>query len=144
MPLSSPESPATAPRNLDTAMELALQQYQQTGRLDHVNEQLRAIVQQRLKQEKLSGEQQLLVEINLFNNLAAWIEYVVQQRQAGKNRVPDFARNLRHEFISQCRQQQLEPAVAVSMAINLATALMDIALTFQRHLGLDEDAEQIV
>jgi len=77
----------------------------------------------------------LLLEINVLGGLAGWMEYVIENRLRGRDAVPDFARVLRHVFVAHCRRHEAPPEMAFNMAMELATALLDSALLFKRHLA---------
>jgi hypothetical protein len=123
--------------SLDVTLDMILHNYCRTGHLDGATEILRQALHARLREAEVKDSDARLLEVNLIGSLASWIEFCIEERENGQNRVPDFARSLRHIFISHCRKHEVEPKVAVEMAIELATAIIDLALAFQRHLGIE-------
>jgi hypothetical protein len=122
--------------SLDVTFDMILHNYRRTGHLDGATEILRQALHSRLREADINDVDARLLEVNLVGSLASWIEFCIEQREQGQNRVPDFARSLRHIFISHCRKHDVDPKLAVGMAIELATAIIDLALAFQRHLGI--------
>lgn len=62
------------------------------------------------------------------------MESVLGPREAGKNAIPDFARNLRQAFFVHCRDHKVEPEAAVRMAMEPASGIMDLTANFRKHL----------
>ncbi len=122
--------------SLNKVLEDILGDYRTTSRLDGANEQFRAALAQFLTESGFADGQQRLLEVNTIGSLAAWIELVIEERELGHNRIPDFARNLQHIFIMHCRKHEVEAQAAFDMAIELSGAILDTALAYQRHLGL--------
>lgn len=77
-----------------------------------------------------------LLEVNLLGNISGWMEFVLEERRQGRNMVPDFARHLRTAFLAHCREQQTTPDEAVSMSVELATSIMDLACAFRRQFSI--------
>ena len=132
----------TDPTSLDQTVDALLATFHDTGRLDGASEQMRAALAARLLAHGIPPEKMRLVEVNVLGNLAGWIEFVLQEREAGRDTVPDFSRNLREIFISHCRKHEVDPKLAVDMAVELATAILDLALVFQTRLGLRDKGTQ--
>jgi len=124
----------TPTASLDETVDGILAAYRESGRLDGASERLRGALRQRLSGSGIDSGVSAVLELNILGSLAAWAEFVLEEKRHGRNRVPDFARDLRHIFIAHCRQQEIEPKVAVDIAMELATAILDLALAFQRHL----------
>ena len=131
------DSPAVS---LDHALARILDAFQTNSRLDHAHDQIRQVLRQILRQRNYDEARLRLLEVNLFGSLSGWMEFVLDERLAGRNAVPDFARHLQRAFLSHCRQYQIEPEIAVGMAVELATSIMDLALSFRKHLHLPLDA----
>ena len=130
-----------ASESLDQTLAGILDGFEKHHRLDHSHDQIRQILRQILSRRGHGEAQVRLLEVNLFGSLSGWMEFILDERVAGRDAVPDFARHLRRAFLSHCRQRQIEPDTAVRMAIELATSIMDLALSFRKHLHLPADAQ---
>jgi len=125
--------------SLDRTLDRLLEVYARRSTLDGATEQLRDALAARLREAGVEESQRRLLEVNLLGNVAAWIEYVIEEREHGRDAVPDFARNLRKVFVTHCRKHALDPSVAVGMAMELATAILDLALLFESRLGTGQE-----
>ena len=124
------------PASLDNAIDRFLARFRERGRVDMGPEILRAALRDRLGRAGFDVREMRLLEVNLLGNISSWMEYVLEERFAGRNMVPDFARHLRFAFLAHCRERKVDPNEAVNMSIELATAIMDMACTFRRQLSI--------
>jgi len=130
--------------SLDAVLNRLLAAFASGGRCDQAHEQFRQTLRAILERHGYDKRKTRLLEINLLGSLSGWIEFVLAEQEAGRNVVSDFARHLKRVFLVHCRQHRVEPEVAIKMAIELATAIMDLALTFRRYLKLPAgDAPQM-
>jgi hypothetical protein len=100
------------------------------------SETIRAALRDRLVHAGFEEQQIRLLEVNMLGNISGWMEYVLEERRGGKNAVPDFARHLRTAFFAHCREHNTTPDEAVAMAIELATAIMELAGSFRRQFSI--------
>jgi hypothetical protein len=122
--------------SLDHTLEIILERFVESRRLDRAHEDLRAALHRRFETADFSPWERRILEVNLFGSLSGWMDFLVKERQAGRDAVPDFARHLRRAFLAHCREGSLDPGEAVGMAVALAQEIMQIAVGFRRHLGL--------
>ncbi|MCX7933833.1 MAG: hypothetical protein N3A66_01075, partial [Planctomycetota bacterium] len=116
---------AEAEPSLDAVLSRLLAAFAAGGRCDQAHEQFRQTLRAILARSGYDERKIRLIEINLLGSLSGWMEFVLAEQAAGRNAVPDFARHLKRVFLVHCRQHQIEPEIAVQMAIELATAIMD-------------------
>ncbi len=124
---------------LDGTLETVLERFVESRRLDRAHEDLRAALHARLSRGEFTPWEQRILEVNLFGSLSGWMDFLVKERQAGRDAVPDFARHLRRAFLTHCREGNLDAGEAVGMAVALAQEIMGIAVGFRKHLGLPEE-----
>lgn len=134
--------PETTPENLDDTLETVLKQFRETGRMDHAHDAMHDSLRARLREAGFSEPQLRLLEVNLFGSLSGWMQYVLEERQQGRDAVPDFARLLRRSFLAHCRDLEVDPQEALRMVLELANELMGLAGSFQRHLHLDNPCDE--
>jgi len=128
---------AGADGSIDAALDQIIAAYRATARMDGAGAKLRQSLHARLRAHGIDEQQLRLLEVNMLENLSAWVELVIAENLQGRNRIPDFARNLQHVFIEHCRQHRLKPEAALAMAIELATAIIDTTLTFKQLLRIE-------
>jgi hypothetical protein len=129
--------------SVDEVLDDIILSYRATSRIDGASERVRKALHSRLRWREIDDAQIRLFEVNVLENLSSWIEFVIEENGKGRNRIPDFARNLQHVFIAHCRQHQLDPTVALSMAVELATAIIDTALSFKRLLRIEAERGEV-
>ncbi len=122
--------------SLDAVLNRLLETFAAGGHCDQAHEQFRQVLHSLVMRSGYDERKARLLEINLLGSLSGWVEFVLAEQAAGRNAVPDFARHLKRVFLVHCRQHKVDPDTAVRMAIELATAIMDLALSFRRHLNL--------
>lgn len=137
-PLEEPRQGAS----LDQAVDRVIARFRERGRMDMGSEVIRAALRDRLLHAGFEEQEMRLLEVNLLGNLSGWMEYALQERKCGHNVVPDFARHLRTAFLAHCREQQATPEEAISMSIELATSIMDLACAFRRQLSIGDAANK--
>ena len=131
------------PASLDQAVDRMIGRFRERGRIDMGSETIRAALRDRLTCAGFEEQQMKLLEVNLLGNLSGWMEFVLEERRYGRNMVPDFARHLRTAFLTHCREHQTDPHEAVSMSIELATAIMDLACAFRRQFSIGSGGASI-
>lgn len=124
------------PASLDQAVDRIVTRFRERGRIDMGSETIRAALRDRLAHAGIEEREMRLLEVNMLGNISGWMEFVLEERCAGRNVVPDFARHLRTAFFAHCREHRTSPDVAVEMAIELATAIMDLAASFRRQFSI--------
>lgn len=132
------ESLDSGEESLDKTLETILAHFRHTHRLDHAHELMQRSLRNRLASDYNEAEARLL-EVNLFGSLSGWMAFMLQERMQDRDAVPDFARHLRRAFLAHCRTLEIDPDVALKMAVELANVLMDLAASYQRHLHLEDD-----
>lgn len=133
---SQPLENVSEPASLDQALDRVVAKFREKGKVDMGPEVLRAALRDRLGHAGFNEREMRLLEVNLLGGVSGWMEYVLEERRYGKNLVPDFARHLRTAFFAHCREKQINPDEAVGMAIELATAIMDLACAFRRQFTI--------
>ncbi len=133
---SQPLEFRSEPVSLDLAIDRMIARFRERGRIDMGSETIRAALRDRLTYAGFEDQQMRLLEVNLLGNLSGWMEFVLEERRHGRNMVPDFARHLRTAFLAHCREHKTAPDEAVSMSIELATAIMDLACAFRRQFSI--------
>ncbi len=128
------------PASLDQAVDRIIARFRERGRMDMGSEIIRAALRDRLAHAGFEEQQMRLLEVNMLGNISGWMEYVLEEKREGKNAVPDFARHLRTAFFAHCREHKTTPDEAVGMAIELATAIMDLAASFRRQFSIASGA----
>ena len=124
------------PASLDQAVDMVISRFRERGRIDMGSETIRAALRDRLMHAGFEEQEMRLLEVNLLGNLSGWMEFVLEERRHGKNTVPDFARHMRTAFLAHCREHKTTPDEALSMSIELATAIMDLACAFRRQFSI--------
>ncbi len=122
---------------LDDTLNEILEHFKNSNRLDHAHEQFREALREQLRQRGFPQEQLRLMEVNLFGSLSGWLEFILEERTAGRDAVPDFARHLRRAFLAHCRDYKVEPDVAIQMVVELANTFMDLAISYRKRLNLE-------
>ena len=133
---SQPLKLKPAPASMDQAIDRVIGRFRERGRIDMGPEVIRASLRDRLAHAGFEEQEMRLLEVNLLGNVSGWMEYVLEERRHGRNMVPDFARHLRTAFLAHCREHKTTPEEALSMSIELATAIMDLALAFRRQFSI--------
>lgn len=133
------------PVSIDQAVDRVITRFRERGRIDMGPEIIRAALRDRLTHAGFEEQEMRLLEVNLLGNISGWMEYVLEERRSQRNMVPDFARHLRTAFLAHCREHKVDPDEAVGMSIELATAIMDLALAFRRQFTIGaETADKTV
>ena len=109
---------------LDTTLGEILKRFEDSSRLDHAHEIFRETLRAQLLQRGYPQDQLRLMEVNLFGSLSGWIEFILEEREAGRDAVPDFAHHLRRAFLVHCRDYKVEPDAAIQMVVELANTFM--------------------
>lgn len=122
--------------SMDQALDRFIARYRERGRVELGSELLRAALRDRLEHEGFTINQMQLLEVNLLGGISGWMEFVLQERQEGRDRIPDFVRHLRTAFFSHCREHKIDPDEAVKMSLELASAIMEMACAFRRQLTI--------
>lgn len=128
-----------AGESLDETLDGILDEFLEDHRLDRAHERLRESLRLRLTARGAAPEMLQLLEVNLFGSLSGWMDFLIAEHRAGRDAVPSFARHLKHAFLAHCREHTTPPEDAVRIALELANAIMDIAIAFRRHLNLPEN-----
>ncbi|MCC8116959.1 MAG: hypothetical protein LIP18_07415 [Planctomycetes bacterium] len=124
------------PASLDQAVDRIVARFNERGRIDMGPETIRAALRDRLSHAGFEERSMRLLEVNLLGNISGWMEFALEERRAGRNVVPDFARHLRTSFLAHCREHKTPPDEAIAMSIELATAIMELAGSFRRQLTI--------
>ncbi len=124
------------PASLDQAVDRIVARFNERGRIDMGPETIRAALRDRLSHAGFEDQSMRLLEVNLLGNISGWMEFALEERRAGRNVVPDFARHLRTSFLAHCREHKTPPDEAIAMSIELATAIMELAGSFRRQLTI--------
>lgn len=130
------------PASIDQAIDRATARFRERGRIDMGPEIIRAALRDRLGHAGFEESQMRLLEVNLLGNVSGWMEFVLEERRLGRNVIPDFARHLRTVFLAHCREHKINPAEAVSMSLELAAAIMDLACAFRRQFSIGSGGVQ--
>lgn len=133
---SQPLEIHSEPVSMDKAVDRIIGRFRERGRIDMGPEVIRAALRDRLAHAGFEEQEMRLLEVNLLGNVSGWMEFVLEERRHGRNVVPDFARHLRMAFLAHCREHKTDPDEAVSMSIELATAIMDLACAFRRQFSI--------
>lgn len=133
---SQPLEFQAAPVSLDQAIDMVTARFRERGRIDMGTEIIRAALKDRLQHAGFQEPEIRLLEVNLLGSVSGWMEYVLEERRHGRNKVPDFARHMRTAFFAHCREHKIGPDEAVAMSIELATAIMDLACAFRRQFSI--------
>lgn len=137
---SQPLKIHSEPASLDQAVDRIVNRFRERGRIDMGPETVRAALRDRLSHAGFEDAQMRLLEVNLLGSISGWMEFALEERRAGQNVVPDFARHLRTSFLAHCREHDTSPDEAIAMSIELATALMEMATSFRRQLTIASGA----
>lgn len=124
------------PASLDDALDRVIARFRERGRIDMGPEVMRAALRDKLERVGFKEQEMRLLEVNLLGGISGWMEFVLEERRHGRNMVPDFARHLRTAFFAHCRENKTDPAEAVAMSIELATAIMELACAFRRQFNI--------
>lgn len=138
---SQPLKIASQPASLDQAVDRIITRFRERGRIDMGCETVRAALCDRLSHAGFEEGQMRLLEVNMLGNISAWMEFALEERKNGHNVVPDFVRHLRTAFLAHCREHKISPDEAIAMSIELATAIMGLAGSFRRLLGVADGSE---
>ena len=111
---SQPLKIQSAPASLDQAVDRMVNRFRERGRIDMGPETVRAALRDRLSHAGFEEPEMRLLEVNLLGNISGWMEFVLEERRAGRNMVPDFARHLRTSFLAHCREHQTSPNEAIA------------------------------
>ncbi len=133
---SQPLTLQTEPASIDQAVDRIVSRFRERGRIDMGSETVRAALRDRLAHAGFEEQQQRLLEVNMLGNISGWMEFALEERKAGRNVIPDFARHLRTSFLAHCREHHTPPDVAIAMSIELATAIMELASSFRRQFSI--------
>ncbi|MCL2001489.1 MAG: hypothetical protein FWG74_08655 [Planctomycetes bacterium] len=133
---SRPLELRSEPVSIDQAIDRAIARFRERGRIDMGSEIIRAALRDRLACAGFEEQEMRLLEVNLLGNLSGWMEFILEERRQGRNMVPDFARHLRTAFLAHCREHKTDPNEAISMSVELATAIMDLACAFRRQFSI--------
>ncbi|MCC8181127.1 MAG: hypothetical protein LIP23_09500 [Planctomycetes bacterium] len=133
---SQPLKMGSEPVSIDDAIDRIITRFRERGRIEMGPEIIRAALRDRLAREGFADHDMSLSEGNLLGSVSVCREYLREERRRGHNSGPDFARQLRTAFLAHCREHQTLPEEAVSMSIELATAIMDLALAFRRQFSI--------
>ena len=128
--------------SVDEALDRILEKYRKTGRTEMASEAIRATFRDRLTHAGFAGRDLHLLEANLLGNVSGWIEFALEERAQGRNIIPDAVRQFRTVFLAHCRQQRVNPDDALAMAIELATAVMEMACAFRRQFTIGSGSSQ--
>ena len=132
---------ASEPGSLDGTVDTILDVFDRTYRLDKGQVRVREALQQRFRDRGYDEARCRMLEVNLLGSLNGWMDFVLQEKAKGEDAVPDFARHLKRAFLSHCRARGTGPQEAFDMACRLASALMDVAAGFQKHMDLESESE---
>lgn len=124
-------------KSIDAAFDEILDRFKSSGRLDHAHDLIRGALRDRLLANGIDESLLRLLEVNFLGSLSGWMEFALDEKLAGRDVVPDFARHLRRGFISHAREHDVQPEMAIAMAIELSSSIMNLACDFQRHMNLD-------
>ena len=124
------------PASIDQAIDRVVARFRERGRIDMGPEIIRAALRDRLSHAGFQEREMRLLEVNLLGSVSGWMEYALEERVRRHNVVPDFARHLKTAFLAHCREHHTDPNEAISMSIELATAIMDLAGAFRRQLSI--------
>ncbi|MBN2713804.1 MAG: hypothetical protein JXR97_15405 [Planctomycetes bacterium] len=127
--------------SLDKTIDDILSRFEETSRLDHAHEKMITALHNRLTEHDITNGRGKMLEVNLFGSLSGWMEFILLEQREGRNVIPDFARHLRKAFLAHCRKLEVDPNTALNMTVELAKSLMDVAINFQRHMGLEDNDE---
>ncbi|MDR0361315.1 MAG: hypothetical protein LBJ46_01290 [Planctomycetota bacterium] len=132
------ETPAAdpLPASIDQAFDRIVARFRERGRIDMGSEVIRAALRDRLAHSGFSDREMRLLEVNLMGNLSGWMEFILEERMHQHNVIPDFVRHLRTAFLAHCRERHTSPDEAVGLAIELATAIMELACAFRRQFSV--------
>ena len=133
---SQPLKIQSEPASLDQAVDRIVNRFRERGRIDMGPETIRAALRDRLSHAGFEDAQMRLLEVNLLGSISGWMEFALEERREGRNVVPDFARHLRTSFLAHCREHRTSPDEAIAMAIELATAIMELASSFRRQFSV--------
>ncbi len=133
---SQPLAIQSQPASIDQAVDRIVSRFRERGRIDMGPETVRAALRDRLSHAGFVEPEMRLLEVNMLGNISGWMEFVLEERRAGRNVVPDFARHLRTSFLAHCREHHTPPEEAIAMSIELATAIMELASSFRRQLSI--------
>ncbi len=133
---SQPLTMHPEPASLDQAVDRVVTRFRERGRIDMGPETIRAALRDRLDRAGFEPAQMRLLEVNLLGSISGWMEFALEERKLGRNVVPDFARHLRTSFLAHCREHRTSPDEAVAMAVELASAIMDLAGSFRRQFSV--------
>jgi hypothetical protein len=136
------DAPERDAAGLDATADEILDRFDASQRLDRAHEQLRIALGEKLRGRGYEEAQIRLLAVNLFGSLSGWMEFILDERNKGRDAVPDFARHMRRAFLSHCREHAIEPSDAIRMVVELANTFMDLAVGFRNrlHLGDTETA----
>ncbi|MDR1611864.1 MAG: hypothetical protein LBT97_03660 [Planctomycetota bacterium] len=128
------------PASIDQAFDRIVARFRERGRIDMGSEVIRAALRDRLAHSGFRDHEMRLLEVNLLGNLSGWMEYILEERARQHNVIPDFARHLRTAFLAHCRERHTTPDEAIGLAIELATAIMELACAFRRQFSIASGA----
>ncbi|MDR1533694.1 MAG: hypothetical protein LBU64_01145 [Planctomycetota bacterium] len=128
--------PEPPPASLDQAIDRVIARFKERGRIDMGPEIIRAALRDRLARAGFEEREMRLLEVNLLGNLSGWMEFILEERRLGRNLIPDFARHLRTAFLAHCREHKTDPEDSLTMSVELATSIMELACAFRRQFSI--------
>ncbi len=124
---SSAEGAATPPverQSLDRALEQLVQEFEKTQRMDSGYEVMQAALMANLLARGYKPPLLHALELNLMGSLGGWVDFLLAERVAGRDRMQDFARHLRRAFLAHCEQHKIDSATATLLTVRMADAIL--------------------
>ena len=116
--------PPVEKQSLDKTLDQLLEQYEKTQRMDNGYEMMQAALMGNLLARGYRPPLLHALELNIMGSLGGWVDFLLAERMAGRDRVNDFARHLRHAFMAHCEQHKIDTQTAVLLNLRMANAIL--------------------
>lgn len=123
-PAENAAAPYSELQSLDGALELLLNEFDKTKRLDNGYEVLQSVLMGNLLSRGYKPPLLYALELNLMGSLGGWVDFLISERVAGRDRIQDFARHLRRAFLAHCEQHEIDSATATLLTVRMANAIL--------------------
>lgn len=123
---------------LDPVVEGLLDDYENHGRIDEGFKAVEAALFGLLEQRGYSDRERFALALNLLGSIGGWVAFLLVEKQAGRNRAPDFVRHLREAIrVHAKRLDQSDEAVDL-LCMEIANAIVGgVATAVHQRPALD-------
>ncbi|MBF0406032.1 MAG: cyclic nucleotide-binding domain-containing protein [Candidatus Riflebacteria bacterium] len=110
--------------NLEAAFRSIISDYNTTGKVEKGYEKIQVAIRKKLKDEGYEFPILQMLELNILGSFAGWIDFIICEKKAGRDRLNDFARHLKLAFDSHCKKHTLSKQHALEITAGLANAVL--------------------